>query len=235
MKKRYLHVGVLLMIFFSASVKICHGQTQDDNLENYFPKESWEVGADLLWLINKNQIPASNLFLRRNYTTKQGARHSWRLRLGVDVSSRDSVNISDPIDNELNETYLLIRLGHEWQYLVDEKALLYFGVDAHFSYDRRYEKRILSIDAPQDRLFQDTRTLYTPGLIGFAGARYHFKPWIALSLESNFEVLYRIRRNPSKTTRIETPEAQGSYGFENSETAILRILPISMLTISFHF
>lgn len=237
MNETYLRVVVILMIFFGASVKICHGQTQDNNLENYFTKESWEVGTDLLWLIDKNQLPANNLFFRRNYTAKQGTRHAWRLRLGVDISLRDSVNINDPIDNELNETYLLILLGHEWQYLVDKKALLYFGGDAQFSYDRRYENRILSLidPPPSGSLYQETRTIYIPGVIGFLGARYHPRPWVAISLESNLEILYRIRRNPSKVTQIETPDVRGGRDLRDSESVIIRILPISILTISFHF
>ena len=226
--------------FFFLSLLFCitaSAQNQKSEKEIVIPQESWEVGTDLLWLIDKNQLPASNLFLRRNYTTDKGARRAWRLRLGVDVSSRDSVNINDPIDNELNETYLLLRFGHEWQYMVDEKALLYFGSDIQFSYDRHYEKRILSlIDPPPfGSLLQDTRTIYTPGFIGFAGARYHPMPWIALSLEANLEVLYRIKRNPSKVTPVPFPDEEDFNVFEDSETATLKISPLSTLTISFHF
>ena len=153
--KNYILCIILLVSVSSKSI----GQTKDSNPNQYILTESWEIGTDLLWLINKNQLPPSNIFVRRNLETQKGTRHGWRLRVGADVSIRDSVNVTDPIDNELNETYLLLQIGHEWQYSVSEKALLYFGADLSFSFKRRLENKILGLADP--RLSQDTKTIYS--------------------------------------------------------------------------
>lgn len=228
-------VFLLLALFFS--IELLQAQTlndRDDNTQHVIPKKSWEVGTDLLWLIDKNNLPANNLLLRRNYTTENGIRHAWRLRIGVDVSSKDSVNINDPVDNQLNETYLLIRMGHEWQYLVEEKALLYFGGDLQFIYDRTDEKRLLAGNHSES-LYQETLSIYIPSISVLIGARYHIKPWLSISMESTFEAAYRIRRNPFKTTSVEFPDSEGDHGFEDSETVQLSLFPISNINLTFHF
>ena len=149
-------VSFICLLWFSVSPVVL---AQDMEYEQAILPKSWEVGTDLLWLINKNQLPPSNIFVRRNLETQKGTRHGWRLRVGADVSIRDSVNVTDPIDNELNETYLLLQIGHEWQYSVSEKALLYFGADLSFSFKRRLENKILGLADP--RLSQDTKTIYS--------------------------------------------------------------------------
>jgi len=45
---------------------------------------TWEIGTDLLWLIDKNQVPATSLLI--NKISK-----AWRLRLGVNTSRMDNL------------------------------------------------------------------------------------------------------------------------------------------------
>ena len=235
--KNYILCIILLVSVSSKSI----GQTKDSNPNQYILTESWEIGTDLLWLINKNQLPPSNIFVRRNLETKKGTRHAWRLRLGADVSVLDSINVNDSFDNEINQTYLILQLGHEWQYQVIENALFYFGADLSFAFDRTYilqDRSVLVPSAAGPVRFKETNTIYTPGLSGIAGVRYHPQPWIALSLESSLITRYRVKRNPFNTTSVldAPPDAPiGTFGFEDSETFLLRIIPIAFINVSFHF
>jgi len=196
--------------------------------------KSWEVGSDLLWLIDKNQQPGQSIFVRTNFVTEKNKLRAWRLRFGLNMSYRDSTNIGDPLDNELNDIFILARVGYEWQFKVEENALLYYGVDLGFSYSRIYEKRILTLLPPPGVLYQDTFTTYTPEVIGFIGCRYNPRPWVSLSLEASMQVAYRIRRNPFKATNLNFPDDEGDHGLRNAEELKINLVPITYLNISFH-
>ena len=49
----------------------------------------WEIATDLLWLIDKNQIPASNIFVRKHITRENGKLGAQRLRVGVSFDDND--------------------------------------------------------------------------------------------------------------------------------------------------
>ncbi len=215
----------------SASLLV-EAQTNSE-IHNKNTINSWEIGTDLLWLIDKNQVPA-NLFVRSNFANKKNKLRAWRLRLGLNMSYRDSIDIGDPFAKELNNISIFARAGYEWQHKVEEKVLLYYGVDVGFSYTRMYEKRALSPPHPPGSLYQETFTTYKPSLIGFIGCKYDPKPWISLSLEASLQVVYRIRRNPYKTTSIDFPDDEGFHGFVNVEELRINLLPITYLNISFH-
>ena len=215
----------------SASLLV-EAQTISENVEKG-AVQSWEIGTDLLWLIDKNQVPTS-VFVRSNYVTKKNKLRAWRLRLGLNMSYRDSITINRPFDNELNNISIFARVGYEWQHKVEEKVLLYYGADVGFSYSGIYEKRILTLLPPPGRLYQETFTTYQPSFIGFIGCRYDPKPWISFSLEASLQIAYRIRRNPFKTTSIDFPDDEGAHGFYNAEELIINLLPITYLNISFN-
>jgi len=202
-------------------------QVKDDKIK------SWEVGADLLWLIDKNQLPTS-VFVRSNYVTKKNKLRAWRLRLGMDLSINDSSQIGDPLDNKLKQTYILIRVGHEWKYRLEEKVMFYFGGDFQFSYNHTYEKRILTLLPPPGSLYQETLKLYEPGLVGFVGVKFVPRPWIAFSIESSLNIIYRIRREDFKTTSINFPDDEGFYGFIHVNELNINITPITVINISFN-
>ncbi|MEQ8240912.1 MAG: hypothetical protein RIA69_16975 [Cyclobacteriaceae bacterium] len=206
---------------------------QEDKTGNfpYIPEKSWEVGTDLLWLIDKNTLPANNLLVRRNYTTEYSVRHAWRLRMGVNLSRRDSLTIFDFL-NELNTTYLMIRMGHEWQFPVEDKALLYFGGDLQFAYTKIDEKRL---NASITSYFFDIQDrIYEPGLSIVLGARYFIKPWMSVNLESEIGLRYRIRRYDEVDSPLDFP-GSGGFSFVDSETFLLNLSPIHSMNLSFHF
>ncbi|MEQ8238764.1 MAG: outer membrane beta-barrel protein, partial [Cyclobacteriaceae bacterium] len=175
-------------------------------------------------------LPANNLLVRRNYTTEYGVRHAWRLKMGVSLSLRDSLATSDFV-NELNTTYLMIRMGHEWQFPVEDKTLLYFGGDVQFGYteidEKGYTPGIRSIYDIQDRI-------YEPGISVMLGARYFIKPWMSVNLESEIGFRYRIRRYDEVNSPLAFP-VSGGFSFVDSETFLLNLSPIHSMNLSFHF
>lgn len=97
--RRFLISIILLQAF------VAKAQTNSE-IYNKNTINSWEIGTDLLWLIDKNQVPA-NLFVRSNFTNKKNKLRAWRLRLGLAMSYRDSIDIGDPLAKELNNILYL--------------------------------------------------------------------------------------------------------------------------------
>src|SRR5690606_34787895 len=64
-------------------------QQKEDTLVRY----TWEIGTDLLWLIDKNVLPATNIFIRKNLVTKNDRLTALRLRFGLDLNKMDSSQI----------------------------------------------------------------------------------------------------------------------------------------------
>jgi len=202
-------------------------QVKDDTIK------SWEVGADLLWLIDKNQVPTS-VFVRSNYVTKKNKLRAWRLRLGMDLSINDSSQITNPQDNERDLFTPFVRVGYEWQYKVADKATFFYGADASLLYSKEKVIEVRTIVPPPGLLDQEINKTIEFGLIGFIGAKYQATGWLALSIESSLNIIYRIRRDEFKTTSIDFPNAQGSFGFIHVNELVINFLPITVINISFN-
>ena len=86
------------------------------------PKEKtlkWEVGTDLLWLVNKNILPRYSLMLRRNIG-KYGA---IRVRGGGDSYSSATTSY----DGQDSKAYQ-VRAGYEYRTFLRDKRAYLLGV-----------------------------------------------------------------------------------------------------------
>ncbi|MCF6352652.1 MAG: hypothetical protein L3J06_06545 [Cyclobacteriaceae bacterium] len=220
---------ILMLILLN--LLTCSLLAQDKKVEAMV--STWEIGTDLLWLIDKNQVPATSLFGRYNFTNKKNKQMAWRLRLGINTSRKDSSQIAAPQDNEKDIFAPYVQLGFEWQRSFNTKYLVFFGTDINFQYYQNKFSEIIYFDIGP-RLFQGTYKTITWGASGFIGFKYFLTNWLSLSLESSLNLNYRIRRDKDKVTLIDYPNSDGGKGEINVNELTIHFTPITVLNLSFY-
>jgi hypothetical protein len=96
-------------------------------------RKNWEVGLDLLGLVNENNVPKTSIFLRRTYAGSNHKSRAWRFRLGMDSQRRKSNDYEGFSigDYDIYTPYLLI--GHEWRHRI-KRSTWYFATDLSGKY-----------------------------------------------------------------------------------------------------
>jgi hypothetical protein len=190
-----------------------------------------ELGVDLLWLINKNQIPAATVFGRFNYVRNQHSKRAWRFRLGVDNRTYDSAQINDPRNNEMDIIAPYLRVGYEFQKDINKKASYFYGIDVSAFYSVYKAKMVIY---PGPNLVQITDKTFETGLMPFLGFKYKPTEWLAISMESSVGFMYRIRREKDKVTDIDFPNSSGCRGKIDLNEFKIKFLPITVINMSFY-
>ncbi len=194
--KTLLALGICLMLYLPT-------QAQTDTTA---PKRyKWEVATDLLWLINKNNIPASSIFVRRHFVTKKGKNVALRMRLGWDfdydkktsydfdrqVSSQTLTNIIDETKKYAISPFLV--LGYQ-KSIVYAKYEIFYGVDVMLKYWAGEEKTI-SVLSPTlnpigSQMFLST-IINKGASVGFQpiiGLKYYLSERFSLSSEATLGI-----------------------------------------------
>jgi hypothetical protein len=226
-KKNAVKIILALLILFTTSA---YGQTKKKKAERDTTKQ-WEIGLDLLWLIDKNQVPSTSLFARYNFVNYNNKKRAWRFRLGVDNSTYDSSQINDPRDNEIDIISPYLRTGYEWQKEISDKASFFYGVDMSTLYSQ-YKSKIVLYPGPN--LYQVTDKTWEFGVIPFLGFKYRPAKWLAVSTESSLNFIYRIRREKDKVTDINFPNSSGGQGKIDINEFRVRLIPITVINLSFY-
>jgi hypothetical protein len=226
---RHLICSFILAFFFLSTVTV-YGQTRKKQNERDTTKQ-WEIGLDLLWLIDKNQVPSTSLFARYNFINKNKQNRAWRFRLGVDNSTYDSAQINDPRDNEIDIISPYIRVGYEWQKEISDKTSFFYGVDISTLYSQ-YKSKIVLYPGPN--LYQVTDKTWEFGVIPFLGFKYRPAKWLAVSTESSLNFIYRIRREKDKVTDINFPNSSGGQGKIDINEFRVQLIPITVINLSFY-
>jgi len=221
-------IGLTLAFVISFATKV-HGQEKEKKIKD--STRNWEVGLDLLWLIDKNQLPATSFFARHNFTTKTGKQRALRFRLGVNNSYYDSSQISGLLPEKSNIIAPFVRIGYEWQVPVNNQFTFFYGADANiFFYQNKYERIVPA--APTDFLVRNTFTTWELGLIGFIGFKYRPTNWLSISTESTFSALYRIKRDELASYSLP-PTIPNGLGEINVNDMRINFLPITVINLSF--
>jgi len=220
----------LLLIFSLLWTFTASGQVKKTSSEKDTTKQ-WEIGTDLLWLIDKNQVPPTSLFVRYNFVNIKNQKRAWRFRLGVDNSIYDSAQIVDTRDNEIDIISPYVRVGYEWQREINKKVSYFYGFDASILYSQ-YKAKIVYY-API-RLLQETDRTWEFGAIPFIGFKYRPVNWLAVSTESSFNLIYRVRRQKSKFTDINFPNDPGSNGKIDVNELRTFFRPLTVINLSFY-
>jgi hypothetical protein len=227
MKENKTRKIVALLILL---MTVGYGQVRKTEKEKDTTRQ-WELGLDLLWLIDKNQVPATSLFARYNFVNKKSQQRALRFRVGVDNITYDSAQIDVPMNDKIDIFSPYLRIGYEWQREINQKASYFFGVDLSGKYSQ-YKANIVYYGPI--RLLQETDKKWEFGIIPFIGFKYNPVSWLALSSESSISIIYRVRRQKYKFTDIDFPNDPGSNGKIDVNELKVSFLPLTVINLCFY-
>ena len=159
-------------------------------------KPKWEVGTDLLWLINKNTLPDYTIFSRWHYKSNRAI----RLRIGTDIRT-DPLNQSRGVER----ANIMARLGHEWSKGIGIKTDLIWGVESNYQKNEIFPYLLPPLPNPP---FYFPSYSWQLGGVAFVGCQYFISHNFSLSIESNFKIFYKEYglNNYSFGTILITPD-----------------------------
>lgn len=178
----------------------------------------WEVGTDLLWLINKNTLPNYSILVRRKLTPT----NSLRVRLGGNLLETVGVRT-----RTVDTRSFIIRAGYERSLPLGENEDMEFMVGGDLSYETERQNIPLSfVNNSNSQIYYITRSKYKEmGGVLFAGFRYYINSNLSTSFEANLK-FSKVR---------ETVISTGIPFNENVNSNKIAFIPLSVLNISYHF
>jgi hypothetical protein len=172
------------------ALTLCLPARAQDETPEPEEKRHWEVGIDLLPLINKETLPAASVFGCYHFTTPAGREMALRLRVGGINRTVDTTYSGPSIYFERQTTGFFLRPGWEIQKEFPKNLFAFIGVDASLGFTyRRDEGQIVQFIDPVYFNYEDRQWEY--GLHGIAGMGFRVTEQITLSVESslNFTLL----------------------------------------------
>jgi len=213
---------ILLNILFL--IKASFAWAQDTTILN----NNWEIGIDLIHFVSDENSKIPSILLR--YQINQNS--ALRFRSGFDFSS------NKPSEN-INYRYI-IRPGYERIRTFSPKSSLHYG--SELRYDRE-KLRLFLVDTRNRNsvIIQEFPTFRrTIGAGLYLGFRYFILKNLSLYMESglNYEnQKYRVNeiKGLIAIDGINVPGGVEITGFDYARTNRFFLVPIQLLTISFHF
>ena len=175
---RYYCLLLATCILFTMSALECTAQRAKVDT-SFHPH--WEIGVDLLPLIDKENAPANSLFARRNYYQKNGLGRAWRFRAGVEVEVRDFTDVAHWTPSTYRTYAPYLSFGHEWQHI--SKGFRWFaGVEGSGRYTKKDFFYLASVaDSLREKIMIREWEIGATGLLGF---QVRLSPNIWLSAEA---------------------------------------------------
>ncbi len=189
----------------------------------------WEIGVDLLPLIDKENAPANSLFARRNYFQKNGLGRAWRLRAGVEVEKRDYIDVGrwKPDTYRTYEPYLSV--GHEWQHL-DKGFHWFVGVDGFGSY---YRQKFKILTSPADSIREGGfAEEYKFGIAMTLGFQIRLVNNLSISSEANFSGFFRRYHTDSYAIYGE-PGHKSGHSYELDKVWGIQLRPLYVINLNY--
>ncbi|NOU16758.1 MAG: hypothetical protein HOO91_04290 [Bacteroidales bacterium] len=240
MKKTLFLLLFFNLAFFSysqTSYKSGRMANSKDSLARY----RFEVGTDLLWLVDKNSLPGYCLQLKVNTNSKKHP-GAFRFSFGVNLKTKDSTNVTGSIDDGENynsrTSTFYFRQGYQLTYSFN-RLKLFWGADLHLSYYQFFEdyywRLILMNNAYYKCYFTRTYTRLQVGFVGVVGASYSITHKMSISFESNCSILYSMIKNRGHSYYKEFPYDGNRDDWYNSNNMIISTIPISTISINVNF
>ncbi len=157
---------LLASILFTVTAIDC--KAQNAKVDTSFHPH-WEIGVDLLPLIDKENAPKNSLFARRNYFHQNGKGRAWRMRAGAEVEVRDFSDVAHWTPSTFRTYAPYLSIGHEWQ-RVSNKFRWFFGIDGGVSYSRRndfYLSTFVLTDSLREKIVVNEWRFAINGVLGF--------------------------------------------------------------------
>lgn len=219
---KYTSTSIRLLLILLMIPVFSYGQSNNST-------KKWELGMDLLWLIDKQRQPAKTLFLRVNQLDKKKA---WRFRVGVDGTTIESSPNATPGDDDYKNFSPFLAIGHEWQKEIADKTTFYYGFDIGSRFTKTSWNIPFTDGYRSSQIEAEEWYLLTSPLIGF---KYQVLDWLYISLESSLRYSYSTRTQVSKVVSNTPPNDLLSQHEDYRKVSDLSFLPFSVVHLSFYF
>jgi len=236
MKKTLFLLLFFNLAFFSYSqTSYKSGRTAHD--KDSLARYRFEVGTDLLWLIDKNSLPGYCLQLKINTNSKKHP-GAFRFKVGMDLKTKDSswISSSDEYYRTIDESFFLCP-GYQRNYTLG-RVKLYWGADLHFLYGRKFLDMYSHRDTMNNTFFKsfllNERTTMQYGVVGVAGITYQLVSRVSVSIESNISLIFNKRKYKYYYYYKEFPN---DYTISGTEANILNVkfTPLSTINLVINF
>lgn len=210
MPNKYLLIAVA--IFLNITYSVGQDSTHANVNKESIPFYKWEIGIDVLPLIDKAKDPFGYI-LKRNFQSASG-RQALRLKILPKWQYTPLIG-GDSYAYSIN-----LAIGYEWQKLYNHFAILY-GFDPYFQRDQ------IKISGNQVGVITEQNTLKV-GVSGFIGGRYYLGKHIAVTLESHLFYQYY-------DTKMNNYSPNNPLGSAFTKYHSVYFNPINTVYLSYHF
>ena len=212
---------LLPILLFGQSKK---GQNKKDTTRH------WEIGTDLLWLINKNSVPPS-LFGEYYFKQQEGKlQRGLRFRLGIKYSNEDSVKTDGLYPSNRTVFNPELRLGFVWIKSISRNFRTLYASEAWINYGYTKTKSTTINNNYLERF-----RIVKFGPCFSVGFKYYLDPKISISLESSLTFNTRIFDHKGKAFDSVNPDIIYGTAHENTTSFFLELEPIQVINITYSF
>ncbi|NOU16760.1 MAG: hypothetical protein HOO91_04300 [Bacteroidales bacterium] len=238
--KRFLFLFLFLSFALFGSAQNNHRSDKSVSRKDSLSTYRFEVGTDLLWLVDKNSLPGYCLQLKINNRSKKHL-GAFRFKIGMNLKTTDTTDLTtftnDYDTYKTRTSSYFFRSGYQLSYNYS-KLKLFWGVDLHLGYYKFFNDYYWRLGTDNYKMY-NTRT-YTRiqyGLIGFIGASYSITPRVSVLVESNCSMLYSKIKNREHSYYPDFPgsENDNKSNWYDSNVLDVNIIPISTISINIHF
>lgn len=183
MKNKFIIAGICLMFILLA----VQSKAQE---QETVPVPRWEVGVDLLSLIDKNSLTPYSIFGRYLLNPTGAKRSHLRARIGFNgFNYLDTANFGAAFEHDSRAFAFSVMAGYQKEITSTDRSSLYFGSDLSFS--RESSNKKWDIPGPLGVQGYEDYSHSKIGLHVLAGYSYRLGSRIRISLESSLSVFFR--------------------------------------------
>jgi hypothetical protein len=212
-------------------------RTVSADLDTIFRK-NWEIGVDLLPLIDRENVPATSLFGRYNFGYKNGRSHALRLRAGVDSRTSNFTNADQgDIGRYYYEDHLpYLSIGYQRNTYFSHRSFWYWGGDLMFGStpgtisNVQYPVGLVGPGGDSVLYSARYRTL-TGGVSGIIGLQINLFKNVSLSLESSLMAWYADYHIEGRTYYEYDRSITISEGYNDSQEFVMKFRPIHTINL----
>lgn len=231
---------VMCLLWLCLAYLPAHAQTEtpSSSMDSLPTRYKWEVATDLLWLIDKNTMPATSVFIRRH--TKKGA---FRASLGYSFKRNfEDFTPPPPVpsnpdfhwQNESeNISLYFLKAGYQRTKKL-ANVHIYYGADLFWTLQKTIgEKYYIEYKGYYDFSEKTERRV---GIHAFVGVQKYFWKRFSVSAEvtlSGYTEYYAFLR-----TTYEYPEDDpdtGAWAYITYRRKNIQLIPLGVLNFSYHF
>jgi hypothetical protein len=212
-------------------------RTASADLDTIFRK-NWEIGVDLLPLIDRENVPATSLFGRYNFGYKNGRSHALRLRAGVDsrTSNFTNADYGDIARYYYQDHVPYLSVGYQRNSYFGRRSFWYWGADIAFgstpgTWSKRQTPEGLVGPGGDSLIYTAKHRTLTGAMSGIVGVQINVTQNLAFSLESSLTAQYSDYHIEGYSYYDYDPSIRIGEGYNDSQEFTMKFHPIYTINL----